>query len=322
MGPPTSEAATAATTSEEALSWSDEGKAVVVRVPLPPGANGKDDAADDVVVDAGGGGLVVSLASSSTELLRVLQLYGTVDASKVSKSVSRGGAGGKGGEVVVTLTKLEASRWPSLSASDGGDGASSSSGAAAALAEREHVAKLLTAAKEGDFDALKAAVERYRGDADAAADDAGGVGAIKDGNGRSVLHFAVAGKNTACAEWLVDECGVDVNAMDDSSASPPPVFSILSLLSRSTASSPPSSSLFVFPLFFLSSPHQRPLLFYLPTLPHKKTRRRDPARHRRGPGRPGDRPHAPRPGRRRDPCRPGHRSGRGRRGRLLRRQCC
>ena len=224
MGPPTSEAVTAA--ASQALSWSDEGKAVVIRVPLPSSGAENDD---DVVVDAGGGGLVVSLASSKTELLRVLQLYGTVDASEVSKSVSRAGSKGGSGEVVVTLPKLDESseeRWPSLeasSANDGGD--ASSSGAAAALAEREHVAKLLTAAKEGDFDALKAAAEKYRGDAAAGGSDgddakqsSGGVGAIKDGNGRSVLHFAVAGKNTACAEWIVDECGVDVNAMDDSSA--------------------------------------------------------------------------------------------------------
>jgi len=244
MGPPTSEAA-AAFQASQALSWSDEGKAVVVRVPLPsspspsPSSSAEDD---DVVVDAGGGGLVVSLASSKKDLLRVVQLYGTIDASKVSKSVSRAGAGakgaGSGGEVVVTLPKLDggdesSARWPSLEASandDGGD-SSSSSGAAAALAEREHVAMLLTAAKEGDFEGLKAAAEKYRGDAtgggegdgdDATKQSSTGVGAIKDGNGRSVLHFAVAGKNTACAEWLVDECGVNVNAMDDSSASPPP----------------------------------------------------------------------------------------------------
>ena len=231
MGPPTSEA-TAAAPASQALSWSDEGKAVVVRVPLP---SSSADAEDDVVVDAGGGGLVVSLASSKTELLRILQLYGTIDASKVSKSVSRGTgkdeSGSGGGEVVVTLPKLDdessSERWPSLEAradEEGGDGSSSPSGAAAALAEREHVARLLNAAKEGDFDELKAAAEKYRGDVaagdgdDATKQSSSGVGAIKDGNGRSVLHFAVAGKNTACAEWLVDECGVDVNAMDDSSA--------------------------------------------------------------------------------------------------------
>lgn len=238
MGPPTSEAAAAAAAKEAApaaLSWSDEGNAVVVRVPLPSGAAASN--ADDVVVDAAGGGLVVSLASSKTELVRVVQLYGTVDASKVSRSVSKGKGKDGGWEVVATLPKLDADgRWTSLEArspphaADDDEDDSSSSGPAAALAEREHIARLLTAAKEGDFDELKAAAEKYRGDnADgrdggddaataAAAKQFSGVDAIKDGNGRSVLHFAVAGKNAACAEWLVDECGVDVNAMDDSSA--------------------------------------------------------------------------------------------------------
>mgnify|MGYP002629107093 CR=1 FL=1 len=250
MGLPTSE--TAAAAASQSLSWSDEGNAVVVRVPLPSsfsgddkGGNNKNNDNDDdsaVVVDAGGGGLVVSLASPpKTELMRIVQLYGTVDASKVTKSVSfKGGKGGSGGggEVVVTLPKLDespdAARWPSLeasSSSSNNDDDSSSSGAAAALAEREHVARLLTAAKQGDFDELKAAAEKYRSEIDDAGDGKGngddgggdatkkqsGVGAVKDGNGRSVLHFAVAGKNTACAEWLVDECGVDVNAMDDTS---------------------------------------------------------------------------------------------------------
>ena len=303
MGPPTSEAAAAATS--QALSWSDEGKAIVVRIPLPPSSSargaGKDDDKDDVVVDAGGGGLVVSLASSKTELLRVLQLYGTVDASKVSKSVSRAAGSGKGGseggEVVVTLPKLldESSdeRWPSLeasSANDGGGGdASSSSGAAAALAEREHVAKLLTAAKEGDFDGLKAAAEKYRGDAAAAAaggdgdggDDAakqssgGGVGAIKDGNGRSVLHFAVAGKNTSCAEWLVDECGVDVNVMDDSSASSLFVFRssfFFSFPDRPTGeSSAATASLATPPLPSSFFPSHQPSLLLFPPPPETHT---------------------------------------------------
>ena len=49
---------------------------------------------------------------------------------------------------------------------------------------------------------------------------AGGVGAVRDGNGRGALHFAAqVAQNELCTALLADH-GVNVNAQDDHGAPP------------------------------------------------------------------------------------------------------
>ncbi len=148
-------------------------------------------------------------AADGTRLVAVTQLYGTVDASGISVSAEDGGD-----TLVVRLPKLDTPTWPTLATTPGGAAAApeeDDSSAAAALAERERVSALMTAARDGDLDALAAAA--------AACGGPSALGAVKDGRGRTALHFAAAGQAGAVA-FLIDDQGMDPNTLDEEGDAP------------------------------------------------------------------------------------------------------
>lgn len=173
-------------------SWSDNGPTVTVRVPL-----GDGDAAA-VAVDASG---PFTVRVGDAPPLLSLELFSTVDVPAVKWSIDAN-------TVVVTLTKLAAGEWPALAA-DAAAAPAAEPGAASALEERAKVAALLEAARGGDLDALKTAAAAF----------GGGAAKVKDGRGRSALHFAATGHPDAVA-WLVDEAGAKVDALDDEGETP------------------------------------------------------------------------------------------------------
>ena len=79
-------------------------------------------------------------------------------------------------------------------------------GTAGAMAAREQVGKLLKAAQAGDLKQLQAVAPSF---------GVGGVKAVKDGNGRSALHFAAQAGQARTAFYLIDEEELDVNQQDD-----------------------------------------------------------------------------------------------------------
>ena len=79
----------------------------------------------------------------------------------------------------------------------------------AAMAAREQVKQLFQAAVAGD-------VERMQQVAPTVSTE--GLNAVKDGNGRTALHFAAQAGQARAAEYLLDQEGIDVNAQDDSGA--------------------------------------------------------------------------------------------------------
>ena len=186
----------------EEPAFKDTGDAILVTVPLC----GSDAAT--CTVRATADSLDVKAADGAC-LAAVTQLYGTVDASAVTASAEDGGE-----TLVIRLPKLDATPWPALAATPGTAApslADEEASAAAALAERERVSALMTAARDGDLDALAAAAAACGGPA--------ALAAVKDGRGRTALHFAAAGQAGAVT-FLIDDQGMDPNVLDEEGDAP------------------------------------------------------------------------------------------------------
>ena len=79
----------------------------------------------------------------------------------------------------------------------------------AAMAARDQVKQLFQAAVAGDVEHMQQVAPTV---------SAEGLDAVKDGNGRTALHFAAQAGQARAAEYLLDQEGIDVNAQDDSGA--------------------------------------------------------------------------------------------------------
>ena len=186
-------------------AFKDTGDAILVTVPL----HGADAAT--CIVRATADSLDIQ-AADGARLAGVTQLYGTVDASAITASAEDGSD-----TLVVRLPKLDSPTWPTLAATPGAaappppEGGGDDDSAAAALAERERVSALMTAARDGDLAALAAAAAACGGPA--------ALAAVKDGRGRTALHFAAAGRPEAVA-WLIDDQGMDPNTLDEEGDAP------------------------------------------------------------------------------------------------------
>lgn len=74
------------------------------------------------------------------------------------------------------------------------------------------VEALLTAAKENDLDAFKAAAVHFSGDS---------LAEVRDGNGRTSLHFAAQAENgLAMVRYLLREAHMPANLLDETGAVP------------------------------------------------------------------------------------------------------
>lgn len=156
----------------------------------------------DLDVRSTGDSLTVIDKSAARTLLKVFQLYSTVDACGTDWTISED-------TLTVTLTKLEPDvRWTALETQSNvlPQQAVSEPQTSEVLQERDKVKALLTAAQTGNMSDLKAAAERFTGQQ---------LGDIKDGTGKNVLHFAAQlGQADACY-YLLTEQEVDSNIQDE-----------------------------------------------------------------------------------------------------------
>lgn len=156
----------------------------------------------DLDVRSTGDSLTIVDNRASRTLLKVVQLYSTVDAGATDWNVTEG-------TLTVTLTKLEpAIHWTALEthADVLPQQAVSEAQTSRALQERDRVKALLTAAQSGSVSNIQAAAEHFRGQQ---------IGDIKDGTGKNALHFAAQLGQTDACHYLLTEQQVDPNLQDE-----------------------------------------------------------------------------------------------------------
>jgi hypothetical protein len=159
----------------------------------------------DVDVQITGDSLVVRHKGSGKDasFLRILQLFSTVDAA--ASGIDDEDT--KKDEVVIRLKKLDSKApWPQVGAAET---ASQSTHASTEnpLKQREAVGALLVAARDGSIDAFKTAAQHFDGKE---------LQSVKDGNGRTALHFAAAAGHTDFVQYLISEEHFAVNCVDES----------------------------------------------------------------------------------------------------------
>ena len=156
----------------------------------------------DLDVRSTGDCLTVTDKSAARPLLKVFQLFSTVDARATDWTVAED-------TLTVTLTKLEpAIRWTALETQPNvlPQQAVSEPQTSEVLQERDKVKALLTASQIGNVLDLKAAAEHFTGQQ---------LGDIKDGTGKNALHFAAQlGQADAC-HYLLTEQQLDPNIQDE-----------------------------------------------------------------------------------------------------------
>ena len=149
--------------------------------------------------------------SASRTLLKVVQLYSTVDARQTDWNVANG-------TMTVTLTKLEpAIQWTALETQPDvmPQPAVSEAQTSRALQERDRVKLLLTAAQSGSVSDIQAAAEYFAGQH---------LADIKDATGKNALHFAAQLGQTEVCHYLLTEQQVDPNSQDEAGTCRTPLF--------------------------------------------------------------------------------------------------
>ena len=149
-----------------------------------------------------GDSLTIIDNSASRTLLKVVQLYSTVDARQTDWEVAHT-------TLTVTLTKLEpAIQWTALETQPGvlPQQAVSEAQTSRALQERDRVKALLTAAQSGSVSDIQATAEHFTGQH---------LGDIKDGTGKNALHFAAQLGQTDVCHYLLTEQQVDPDTQDE-----------------------------------------------------------------------------------------------------------
>ena len=156
----------------------------------------------DLDVRSSGDSLKIIDKSASRTLLRIVQFFSTVDARQTDWNVANG-------TLTVTLTKLEpAIHWTALETQPDvlPQQAVSEAETSRALQERDRVKALLTAAQSGSVSDIQAAAEHFTGQH---------LGDIKDGTGKTALHFAAQLGQTDVCHYLLTEQQVDPNSQDE-----------------------------------------------------------------------------------------------------------
>ena len=185
--------------ASENYFFQDHGRTVKVQLPVHAGAS-------DLDIRSTGDSLTIVDNSASRTLLKVVQLYSTVDAKATDWSVADG-------TLTVTLTKLGPDiQWTALDAQAAAlpEQAISEAQTSRALQERDRVKTVLTAAQSGSLSDVQAAAGHFAGQQ---------LGEIKDGNGKNALHFAAQLGHTQVCHCLLTEQQVDVNLHDEAGLS-------------------------------------------------------------------------------------------------------
>ena len=162
--------------------------------------------ASDLVIRTSGDSLTIVDTSASRTLLKVVQLYSTVDANATEWTVADG-------TLTVTLKKLESTiQWMTLDAQAAAlpEQGMSEAQTGRALQERDRVKILLSAAQTGNVSELQAAAQHFAGQQ---------LEEVKDGTGKNALHFAAQLGQTEVCHYLLTEQQVDVNVQDEAGAS-------------------------------------------------------------------------------------------------------
>lgn len=178
-------------------SFEDGGTEVVVTLDVPS----VKAAAFDVQISGDSLTVEVTESDKKTDLLRITQLYSTIDAASSEWKLSP-----SKNSLTVRLKKLDPdSTWPQLEAKSSTKEAPISHGDP--LEARKAVEALLSAARAGDVEAFKGAAQRF---------DGSDLSGVKDANGRNALHFSASHGQTDFVNLLVSEEHFEVDASDDS----------------------------------------------------------------------------------------------------------
>lgn len=175
--------------------FTDNGGAVEIQLTIQSGPS-------DLDVRSTGDSLTIIDNSASRTLLNVVQLYSTIDPGQTDWNA-------EDGTLTVTLKKLEpAIRWTALETQADvlPQQAVSEAQTSQALQERDSVKALLTAAQSGSVSDLQAAAEHFRGQ---------NLGDIRDGTGKTALHFAAQLGQTDVCQYLLTEQHVDPDSQDE-----------------------------------------------------------------------------------------------------------
>lgn len=185
-------------------SFTDYGDSVEVVIPMPEGAT-----EEEVRVSGGADYLNVHLTNRRQALLRVSQLNSTVDPGATAAHVDNN-------QLHIRLHKLDNQHvWPALEAVDAPPETLSRGNETlapdSALQERDRVRQLLQAAQSGDTAAFQAVAGQF---------GEGGVRAVRDGNGRTALHFAAQVGNQDLCLNLISTHNVSIDCQDDHGDTP------------------------------------------------------------------------------------------------------
>ena len=164
----------------------------------------------DLDVRSTGDSLTIIDKSASRTLVKVVQLYSTVDSGQTDWNVVDG-------TLTVTLKKREpAIRWTALETQADvlPQQAVSEAQTSQALQERDRVKALLTAAQSGSVSDLQAAAELFRGE---------NLGDFKDGTGKNALHFAAQLGQTDVCQYLLIEQQMDPDSQDEAGSDNTPL---------------------------------------------------------------------------------------------------
>eukprot|EP00898_Chlorokybus_atmophyticus_P008114 jgi/Chlat1/8303/Chrsp78S07739 len=187
--------------------FTDRGKVAEVRVPLPAAAATKQ--AVSVKIEPQSLRVEVTVRDDKHLFVDANPLFALVDKNKSNWRVEA----------------RPPAVWPQLTgsatiqqaaAAPASNQRGEDTGAGEALAARARVNSLLRAAQEGNVELLRLSAK--------ACDEGAGVAAVvqsvRDGNGRSPLHFAALNGHTGACAYLVEELGVAVDLADDHGETP------------------------------------------------------------------------------------------------------
>ncbi len=185
--------------SPPAVPWTFEDNGIDVLVTL--NVSSIKAAAFDVQISGDSLSVQFKENDKNTDLLRIIQLYSTVDAASSHWDLSP-----SKDSLTVRLKKLDpGSTWPQLEAKTATNDSTTSHGDP--LEARRAVEALLSAARAGDVEAFRGAAHRF---------DGSDLSGVKDANGRNALHFSASHGRTDFVGYLVSEQHFEVDATDDS----------------------------------------------------------------------------------------------------------
>lgn len=186
--------------TDSSYRFRDLGSHVEVRLEVDSTCN-----SSVISVNATADSLCVTNRATSAVLLNIFQLYSTVAADSSRQTLSNG-------ELTIALEKLDASlRWPDLiaqsqPATNGKHTREAQDNTSQALAERDKVKALLSAAQSGAVADVQAAAKHFSGDS---------LAEVKDGTGKNSLHFAAQLGQTEVCHYLLTEQRFDPNLQEE-----------------------------------------------------------------------------------------------------------